>query len=63
LDRATQLNWVLFSHDDDPLKIAASSQQSGKFFAGVVYVHQRDASIGMCVGELELIAKASEPSD
>ena len=43
LDRATHLNRVLFSHDDDLLKIAASYQQSGKFFAGIVYVHQHDA--------------------
>ena len=62
LDRATQLNRVLFSFDDDLLKIAASRQRSGLFFAGIVYVHQRHASVGACIRDLELIAKASEPS-
>ena len=63
LNRATQLNRALFSFDDDLLRIAAYRQQSGIFIALIVYIHQRNASVGACVRDLEIIAEASEPSD
>jgi len=63
LQRATELNRVLVSFDRDLLEEAAERQRSGGFFSGVVYGHQMRVSIGQCVRDLELIAKASEPSD
>jgi len=32
-------------------------------FAGVVYAHQLGATIGQCVGDLELIAVVYDPAD
>lgn len=63
LDRATQLNRVLFSRDDDLLVLARQRQKAGEHFSGVVYAHQLRVSIGACIHNLELIAQASEPGD
>jgi len=63
LGRATQLNRALFTFDDDLLSEAAKLQQVNKPFNGVIYAHPLKISIGQCVQELELIAKAGEPKD
>jgi hypothetical protein len=63
LDRATELGRVLFTQDDDLLREAKLRQVSGQMFAGVVYGHQLDVTIGLCVEGLELIAKATEPEE
>jgi hypothetical protein len=63
LNRATTLGRVLFSQDFDLLREAARRQQSNEPFAGVVYAHQRDVSIGQCVRDLEVVAKVAEPQD
>jgi hypothetical protein len=54
---------VLFTQDDDLLREAKLRQVSGQMFAGVVYGHQLDVTIGQCVEGLELIAKATEPEE
>jgi len=59
LDRATELQRVLFSQDEDLLAEAARRQRDGIPFAGVVYADQLRVSIGVCVQDLELIAKAA----
>jgi hypothetical protein len=63
LDRATELQRVLFSRDDDLLAIAHQRQQAGIFFYGVVYSHPQNSSIGDCVRDLELIAKICDRED
>lgn len=63
LDRATELHRVLFSQDEDLLIEANRRQREGIPFAGVVYAHQLDLSIGACVRELEFIAKVANPGD
>ena len=63
LDRATSLGRVLFTRDADLLAEAAARQRNGLAFAGVIYAHQLYVSIGECVDYLELIAKASAPSE
>jgi predicted nuclease of predicted toxin-antitoxin system len=60
LDRATELTRVLFSQDEDFLAEAKYRQSEGIAFSGVIYVHQRRITIGRCVQDLELIAKAAE---
>lgn len=55
LDRATALDRVLFSNDDDLATEARRRQRSGHFFSGV--------TIGQQTEQLELIAKASEPHE
>jgi len=63
LDRATELPRVLFSQDEDLLAEATRRQRDGIPFAGVVYAHQRRVTIGVCVHNLELIAKAANLDD
>ena len=57
LDRANELGRVLFTHDDDLLVEAALRLEQAKPFAGIVYVHQLQLTIGQCISELELLAK------
>lgn len=63
LDRAAQLKRVLFTHDDDLLAEAAKRQRQGVPFQGVIYAHPLRVSIGTCVHDLEIIAKAGELKD
>jgi hypothetical protein len=63
LDRAGELGRVLFSQDDDLLAEAELRQRENRPFAGVIYAHQLSITIGQCVRDLELIAKAAEPED
>ena len=63
LGRATQLGRVLFSQDEDLLRIAKSWIAISREFSGLVYAHQVYVSIGQAVYDLELIAKINEPED
>ena len=63
LDRATSLGRVLFSQDEDLLAEATERQRTAVPFAGVVYAHQLYVTIGQCINDLEIIAKAGEPED
>src|SRR5579885_3198706 len=56
LDRASQLQRVLFTHDRDFLTEAAARQKSGREFYGVIYAHLLGITIGTCIEDLELIA-------
>ncbi len=60
LARAANLGRVLFSQDDDLLREAARRQKAGESFAGVVYAHQLNVTIGQCVNDLELICRVSD---
>ena len=57
LDRATELNRVLFTQDDDLLAEAAHRQRLEIPFSGVIYAHQMTVNIGQCIADLELIAQ------
>ena len=63
LNRASKLDRVLFSQDEDLLAEAALRQREGIRFAGVIYAPQLALSIGQFIDELELIAKAGESAD
>jgi hypothetical protein len=63
LDRATELHRVLFSQDEDILAETARRQGEGIPFAGVIYAHQLHVTIGVCVRDMELLAKAADPDD
>lgn len=62
LARATELQRVLFSRDNDLLVIANQKQSAGEP-AGVIYSHPQSSSIGGCIKDLELIAKACDAED
>jgi hypothetical protein len=63
LDRAMELNRVVFSFDADMLREADRRQRLAVRFAGLVFAHPARISVGQCVRDLELVAKATEPSD
>lgn len=63
LDRVTQLERVIFTFDDDFLVEATKRQRENQSFSGVIYAHPLRISIGQCIRDLELIAKAGEPED
>jgi Domain of unknown function (DUF5615) len=63
LDRAAELDRVLFTQDDDLLVEATQRQQRRQSFSGVIYAHQLRVSIGGCIRDLELVARAGEPED
>src|SRR2546425_673543 len=63
LDRARALERVLFSRDKDLLREARARQTGRRSFAGVIYAHQLRVTIGRCIEDLEMIAKACEPED
>jgi len=63
LDRATLLGRILVAHDKGFLREATHRQQGGQSFAGIIYAHQIEMTIGECLNDLELIAKGYEPED
>jgi predicted nuclease of predicted toxin-antitoxin system len=63
LDRASGLQRVLFTQDDDLVSEAVRRQRANIPFHGVIYAHPLQISIGACVRNLELIAQAGEPED
>ena len=63
LNRATELDRVLYSNDDDLVIEARRRERSGEAFCGVVFARQGRVSIGQQIEQLELIAKASEPDE
>ena len=63
LGRATELRRALFSQDDDLLVIAHRWQAENRQFAGLIYGHQLDLTIGQAIRDLELIALVYDPDD
>jgi len=63
LDRATALNRVLLTYDDDLLVIASSRQRSGIPFSGLLFAHARDLQIGRCIDDLEELLKVGTTED
>ena len=63
LMRATALNRLLFTHDDDLLAEAHRRQRVGEHFRAVAYAHQLRITIRQAIDDLELLSQAHEPSD
>lgn len=63
LERATELNRVLFSQDRDLLVIVNQWLRAERDFAGLVYAHQMKTPISQIINDLELIAKTLDPID
>jgi hypothetical protein len=60
LQRATDLERILFSQDEDLLPIAAARQSAGRDFAGLIYAHQLGLGIGQLIDDLELLCVCAE---
>lgn len=63
LDRAGAQGRALFTRDTDLLTEAVRRQRADLAFAGVIYAHQLQVTLGQCISDLELIATAGEPVD
>ena len=63
MDRATALGRVLFTRDDDLLAEATRRQRESIPFWEKISAHQLRMSIGQCIANLDIIAKAGEPDD
>ena len=63
LERARELGRVLFTQDVGFKVMAEDWQRQGRPFAGLLFGHQLGGSIGQFVGNLEMIAVASEPNE
>ena len=63
LDRATALNRILFSQDDDLLAEANKRQAAGESFPGVVFARQTRVSIGTCIQDLALISTLGQADE
>lgn len=63
LDRALNFGRVLVTQDADFLIEASRRQENALRFAGIIYAPQMDITIGHCVRDLELIARATDPED
>lgn len=63
LDRATELNRILYSQDDDLLAEAHLRLINEIPFSGVIYSHQLSSPIGRCIEDLEIIAQTLESKD
>lgn len=63
LDRCQAYRRVFVTFDKDLLREAAQRQKKGVAFAGVIYAHPLQITIGKCIHDLELIAKNAQPED
>ena len=60
LDRATELDRVLFTQDEDFLIEAVSRQRGGIPFFGVIYAHQERVPIGRCIEDLHSLVELED---
>ena len=63
LERATSLQRVFVSQDQDLLRITTAWQRAGHEFAGVAFGIQEELDIGGTIEYLELIAYAMSPEE
>jgi predicted nuclease of predicted toxin-antitoxin system len=63
LEHATRLGRPLFTHDIRFFAMAQKWIVDGKPFGGLIFAHLMQVSIGRCVHDLEIIAKATDPED
>jgi hypothetical protein len=63
LDRASSLGRVVFTQDIRFKALAEDWQRQSHPFGGLLFGHQRGATIGKYVSDLELVAKATDPGD
>jgi hypothetical protein len=62
LDRASALDRMLFTQDEDFLAEVVHRQRAGRQHATAIYAHQFEP-IGRCVRDLEIILEASTRED
>ena len=63
LKRATELDRILVTQDEDLLREGTRLLSGQGDFSGIVYAHQLRVTIGQMVEDLELITKATSRDD
>jgi len=63
LDHASSLGRPVVTHDIRFHAMAEAWQRQGRPFCGLIFAHPMQVSIGQCVRDLELIAKATDSDD
>jgi hypothetical protein len=63
LERASQIGRPVVTYDIRFLALAENWQRLGRPFCGLIFAHPMQVSIGQCVRDLELTAKATDPPD
>jgi hypothetical protein len=63
LEHAARLGRPMLTHDIRLQAMAANWQRHGRRFCGLIFAHPMQVTIGQCVRDLELIAKATDPND
>ena len=60
LNRATELERVVFTQDVDFLRDATRRQRHGIYFHGVIYAHPLEVTIGQCIEDIRLLVEAED---
>lgn len=63
LARAAEQGRLLFTQDQDFLRIAAEWQREGRSFPGVLFAPQQGMSLGGLVTDLDLLLTCCEPEE
>lgn len=63
LEHAGRSGRPIVTHDIRFLAMAENWQRQGRQFCGLIFAHPLQVSIGQCVRDLELIAKATDRDD
>lgn len=63
LEHASRSGRPIVTHDIRFQAMAEDWQRQGRPFCGLIFAHPMQVSIGQCVRDLELIAKATDPED
>ena len=63
LNRASDLGRVLVTQDDDLLREAASRQDQGLPFVGVIYAPALRVTLGEMIADLEILAHVSSQNE
>lgn len=63
LERASELGRVLFSQDTDLLVLAEKWLRANRSFAGLVFAHQMNITIGQATRDLILLTQVVEPHE
>ena len=63
LEHAVRLGRPLVTHDIRLHAMAETWQRQGRPFCGVIFGHLMQVSIGQCVQDLEIVAKATDAED
>jgi hypothetical protein len=63
LEYARTLGGPIFTHDVRFHAMAVDWQRHMRPFSGLIFAHPMQVTVGQCVRDLELIAKATDPHD